>query len=76
MINCQSIKSKTFRNSFQNLISLYDPDFIVGTEFWLSPEIINNENFPPGYTIYRKDHPDGYGGVFFGLLKWLSMFTY
>ena len=64
VINCQSIKSK--KASFENLISTYDPDFFVGTESWLSPDITNNEIFPPGYIIHRRDRPDGYGGVFFG----------
>lgn len=64
MINCQSIKSK--QASFENLISTYDPDFFVGTESWLSPDITNNEIFPLGYSIYRKDRSDHHGGVFFG----------
>ena len=64
MVNCQSIKSK--KASFENLLSSHDPDFFVGTESWLSPEITNNEIFPSCYTIYRRDRPDGYGGVFFG----------
>ena len=66
MINCQSLKSK--KTSFENLVSScsYDPDIFVGTESWLSSEIANNEIFLSGYTIYRRDHPDGYGGIFFG----------
>ena len=64
MVNCQSIKSK--KASFENLLSSHDPDFFVGTESWLSPEITNNEIFPSCYTICRRDRPDGYGGIFFG----------
>ena len=29
-------------------------------------EYTDNEIFPSCYTIYRRDRPDGYGGVFFG----------
>ena len=64
VINCQSIRSK--KASFENLILSHNPDFFVGTESWLLPEITNNEIFPSCYTIYRRDRPDGYGGVFFG----------
>ena len=50
--------------SFFNLINEHNPDFIVGTESWLSHSIHNNEIFPLTYWIYRHDRADGYGGVF------------
>ena len=33
------------------------------TETWLSPNILNSEIFPRGYTIFQKDRIDGFGGV-------------
>lgn len=30
----------------------------------LNPNILSSEMFPSGYTVYRKDRHDGYGGVF------------
>ena len=62
--NCQSIKSK--KDSFINLLSIHNPDFFIGTESWLTNNIRNNEIFPPGYTIYRRDRSNGDGGVFIG----------
>ena len=63
VINYQSIKSK--KDSFTNLLSIHDLDFFISTESWLT-KIRNNEIFPLGYTIYRRDRSDGYGGVFIG----------
>jgi len=34
------------------------------SETWLSPEVYNNEFFPNGFHVFRKDRADGYGGVF------------
>jgi len=62
--NCQSVKSK--KDSFTHLLSTTNPDFFIGTESWLTEDINNNEIFPPGYSVHRKDRSDGYGGVFFG----------
>ena len=36
----------------------------MGTESWLTPAVISSEIFPNDYNIYRRDHPDGYSGVF------------
>ena len=63
VLNCQSIQAK--KPAFHAMVHQYHPDFIVGTESWLTADILNNEIFPHGYNIYRKDRPDGYGGVFF-----------
>ena len=62
ILNCQSIIAK--KPSFLNLINEHNPDFIAGTESWLSDSIHNNEIFPSTYSIYRHDRADGYGGVF------------
>ena len=44
------------------------PDIVIGTESWLTPEVNNSEIFPAGYNILRKDRVMGDkksgGGVF------------
>ena len=45
------------------LIDSTNPDILIGTETWLSSSISSSEFFPSGYTVYRKDREDGYGGV-------------
>ena len=62
IINCQSLFSK--KDSFSYLVSEHNPDFIIGTESWLLNSALNNEVFPPNFTIFRKDRDSGYGGVF------------
>ena len=47
-----------------SLVSLTNPDIIVGTESWLTPAVNSSKFFPSIYNIYRHDHPDGCGGVF------------
>ena len=46
-----------------NVIDSSDPDIIVGTETWLNPAIYSSEVIPSNYITYRRDRPDGYGGV-------------
>ena len=60
-INFQSIKNKIAE--LGNFISVSDPDILIGTETWLNQTITDNEIFPPGYSLLRKDRQDGYGGV-------------
>ena len=64
IINCQSIQAK--KPTFENFINQHDPDFIAGSESWLTPSVHTSEIFPSSYTVYRRDRPDGYGGVFLG----------
>ena len=47
---------------------------IVGTETWLTPNVNNNEVISPewNYNIYRKDRPDGYGGVMIAVSKQIN----
>jgi len=59
ILNCQSRIAK--KPSFLNE---NNPDFIAGTESWLSDSIHNNEIFSSTYSTYRHDRADGYGGVF------------
>jgi hypothetical protein len=67
VINFQSMKKKTA--DIESLISMYDPDLIQGTETWLTPAIGSAEIIPEAYTTYRKDRPDGHGGVLFAHKK-------
>ena len=47
------------------------PHIIIGTETWLSRDILDSEIIPDefNYTIYRKDRIDGYGGVLIAVTK-------
>ena len=62
VLNCQSLVAK--KESFINLLDVYHPDIVFGSESWLKPNILSSEMFPSGYTVYQKDRHDGYGGVF------------
>ena len=47
-----------------NLIHSTQVDVLVGTETWLTPDHLNSEYFlTDQYEVFRKDRPDGYGGV-------------
>ena len=47
-----------------NLIHTTQADVLVGTETWLTPDHLSSEYFPTDqYEVFRKDRPDGYGGV-------------
>jgi len=56
------------------LINTHRPDVIAGTETWLTPDVMNSEIIPPEleYNIYRKDRPDGYGGVMLAVSNKIS----
>ena len=66
-INFQSIKNK--KAELDEIISSVQPEIILGTETWLSSDILSSEFFPANdYTVYRKDRPpsnnnQSYGGV-------------
>ena len=45
------------------MIETTKPDIIIGCETWLKPSVSQGEFLPSDYTVYRKDRPDGYGGV-------------
>ncbi|XP_072022921.1 uncharacterized protein [Amphiura filiformis] len=60
-INFQSIKNKTIE--FLSILHEQKPDIVIGTETWLNSSILDAELFPPEYAIFRKDRPDGWGGV-------------
>ena len=56
------------------MIDKEKPDILAGTETWLTPDVMNSEIIPPelGYSIYRKDRPDGYGGLLLTVSNKLS----
>ena len=60
--------------ALDEFIFTYKPHIIVGTETWLSPNVNNNEVISPewNYNIYRKDRPDGYGGVMIAVSKQIN----
>ena len=60
-INFRSIRNKTA--SLHNLISTYSPDIIIGTETWLTPDILTTEIFPAPFnmTVQRRDRPTNSG---------------
>ena len=60
VINFQSIRNK--KAELINLLESSNPDIIIGTETWLKPSEYSSEFFPPSYTVYRKDRPQGWGG--------------
>ncbi len=61
-INFQSIKNK--KAQVLKLLNSTKADIIVGTETWLTPDFHSSEFFPPNqYKVFRKDRPDGHGGV-------------
>ena len=68
-INFQSIMNK--KADLQEFIYSHKPHIIVGTETWLSAGVNNNEVIPAewNYNVYRKDRPDGYGGVMIAISK-------
>ena len=74
VINFQSVMAK--RASFLNLIHGHHPDIIFGTETWLSPEINTTEFLPTGYTLFRRDRSDGYGGVLLAFRDTFSVTEY
>ena len=69
-INFQSVCAK--EEELWCLIDAAKPDFIIGSETWLKPDISDSEIFPPDYHVYRKDRADGYGGVLLGISTSLS----
>ena len=62
-INCQSVSAK--KGKFLTVIEDENPDIVVGTESWLTPNLYSGEIFPQQYQVFRKDRKsDAHGGVF------------
>jgi len=65
VINFQSILSK--KGELAYVIDMIKPDIIIGCETLVKPSINKGEFLPDDYVVYRKDRPDGYGGVLLGI---------
>jgi hypothetical protein len=61
-VNCGSIYNKT--SDFWKLTDTYNPDVVIGTELWLSEEIIDAGVFRADYKTFRTDRHIRCGGVF------------
>jgi len=59
-VNCRSIYNKSLE--FWNLVDLYNPDIIIGTELWLRQDTGNAELFRADYTTFRRDRQARGGG--------------
>lgn len=60
-VNCRSIYNKSLE--FWNLVDMYNPDIIIGTESWLR-EGTGNAEIRADYTTFRRDRHARGGGVF------------
>ena len=47
---------------------MYKPDIIIGTESWLTADVVNTEIFRSDFTIFRRDRHTG-GWVLFICVK-------
>ncbi|XP_072021618.1 uncharacterized protein [Amphiura filiformis] len=63
VVNFQGLRSKSA--DLACCIEQHSPDIIIGSETHLDPSINNNELFPQGYSVIRKDRDFGpsKGGV-------------
>ena len=61
VVNCHSIKANN--SSLNPALEYIKPDCIIATETWLNQEVNSSEVIPEGYTVYRKDRSDSYGGT-------------
>ena len=68
-INFRSIRGK--KPQFYSFLDFHNPDIVIGTETWLTPDIHDSELFPPdlGYTVYRRDRTGPKGGGVIILVK-------
>lgn len=48
---------------FHSFVSVSDFQILAITETWCSKDVLDNEIFPPGYNVYRKDRDSRGGGV-------------
>jgi len=55
ILNCNGLKGTDHITTFQALLDLHDPDFVLGTESKLCPDISSYSVFPHNYTVFRKD---------------------
>ena len=64
IINCNGLKGSAHSTEFQALLELHEPDFVLGTESKLHPDVPTYSIFPPSHTVFRKDRNANGGGVF------------
>ena len=64
ILNCNGLKGSDHIAKFQALLDLHSPDFVLGTESKLRPDILSYSIFPPNYTVFRKDKNRFGGGIF------------
>ena len=51
------------KEQFQKILINSNTAIAIGTESHLDPSIKNSEFLPPGFTAFRRDRQDGWGGV-------------
>ena len=61
IINFQSLWAK--KELFHKSLSETNADIVIGTETHLDPSIKESEFLPKGYTSFRNDRADNWGGV-------------
>ena len=68
-INCQSVLKN--HEAFASILDSIGCDIVTGTKSLLTNNVKDNEIFPPGYTIYRRDRETGQrgDGVFIAIDK-------
>ena len=64
-VNCQSLSNK--RAQFKHMVDSCNPDVVVATETWLTPDQADGEigehgRFSEDYKIYRRDRTSGKKG--------------
>lgn len=64
ILNWNGLKGFDHIAKFQALLDLHDPDFVLGTESKLRPDISSYFIFPANYTVFRKERNRFGGGVF------------
>ena len=62
IVNFQGI-SGNLKEFFENCLLNSNADVVIGSETFFDPPIKNAEFLPPGFTAYRRDRDDGWGGV-------------
>ena len=52
ILNCNGLKGSDHIVKFEALLDLHNPDFVLGTESELRPDISSYSVFPPNYTVF------------------------
>ena len=70
IINFQSIWGK--KEFLQKTLYDHNIDIVIGSETHIDPSISNSEIIPKGYTAFRNDRSDSWGGVIIIVKETLS----